>query len=695
MRALQELRAMGLLVLRSWHRMGPRLRGGRKPEPTRGISAVLMRLVFVALLYNFGFTVSLRIAQEPEPAWSATWCGIGAGLFGFAIALALELPSPRSPNQPLKSELLELLPLSRLSKLALLVSQAFMALPLALGLTLSLHGRLAPSDSWLAPLALGFGLFIVFVVAGACFAKYLKLKLSAYRASRLSWLSGLTMLVGMLLFQVGAVGKFLPKPAFALDLGRALVGENVWQAVGKLSLIAGTVVVAFFRLERGHELSEPVRPGTTASGFSKGADMRALERLLNAREPGGRLQVPMATAAGGVFVGWLTWELQDHTSNARFIWNIVVIMTLQLVTSLGMQRATRGATRDMLSRPLLGALPIAPSDTLRSKAAALRRTLLFVAAPIVLVLGLGRDHPDWLRELSWRVAATLLAVGIYASAATYIAFLTAGLGSTRPRGGVFGSLESFLLTIPFASALFAPGPGSALLSLLTLAALTFEARRAALLTIDWLDDADREHGTEVWKALVVFAGFQGAQLLTQQLAALLGDVLSPSAQMLAAYSLAAVLLWLMTQREQESNAPKYRAKLAPLGLFAGALSGGCAWLYLRVAKPLVEGAQHLELNGRIEAALVAITIVGVAPIVEERFFRGWLQPALESSLGSRRYLAPIFTGLAFAAAHPAYSFAPVLALGLINGFLMLRFRSLSACMVAHALHNAIALYLGS
>ena len=85
----------------------------------------------------------------------------------------------------------------------------------------------------------------------------------------------------------------------------------------------------------------------------------------------------------------------------------------------------------------------------------------------------------------------------------------------------------------------------------------------------------------------------------------------------------------------------------------------------------------------------------VAPIVEERFFRGWLQPALESSLGARRYLAPVFAALAFAAAHPAYSFAPVLVLGLLNGLVMLRFRSLSACVVAHAVHNALALYLGS
>jgi membrane protease YdiL (CAAX protease family) len=51
--------------------------------------------------------------------------------------------------------------------------------------------------------------------------------------------------------------------------------------------------------------------------------------------------------------------------------------------------------------------------------------------------------------------------------------------------------------------------------------------------------------------------------------------------------------------------------------------------------------------------------------------------------------------LSFAIAHPAHSFLPVLALGLLNGFVMQRTRSLSACIVAHALHNAFALWLGA
>ena len=282
---------------------------------------------------------------------------------------------------------------------------------------------------------------------------------------------------------------------------------------------------------------------------------------------------------------------------------------------------------------------------------------------------------------------------MYASAATYVAYLTVGLGSTRPRGGVFGSFESFLLMIPFASVLFAADAFSAVLSLATLAALTFEARRAALKTIDWLDDAEREHATEVWKALVVFGGFQGAQLLTQQIASAFGSVLSPSIQLLAAYTLAALGLWAMTAREQETAVPKPRAALAPLGLVVGALSAGFAWLYLHVVHPSVGDGMHLQLTTRAETALAAVTIVCVAPLVEERFFRGWLQPTLEDALGARRVWAPVLTGLAFAAAHPSYSFLPVLVLGVLNGFLMLRFRSLSACIVAHALHNAVALFL--
>jgi membrane protease YdiL (CAAX protease family) len=697
MRTLQELRALGLLVVRSWYRIGPRVRGGRKPEPTRGVSAVLMRLVFAALIYNFGFTSGSTIARSAQPTWAATWAGVGAGLFVLATTFALELPSPRTPTQALKSELLELLPLSRLSKLLLTLAQSLLMLPLTVGLAVTLRSELSPDASLLGAVALGVGLFSCFALVGSSAGKLLKLALSPYAASRVSWLSAVPMLVGLLLLQSGQARSWLPRPFFGEALGEALAGDGTWRVTFVIYASTGLLGLAFFRLESRHELAEPVRPGSTRSALSAGADIARVERLLGRREPGGTLQAPLVTFMSAVFIGVAAWthEPREPTARLGLVWNVGALLTLQLVSSLGMQRATRAATRDTLARPLLGALPITPRDTLGSKARALRLTLLIVAAPLLLSLLVLRRQPAAFAELAWRLPTAFLAVGVYASAAVYVAFLTAGLGAVRPRGGVFGSLESFLLAVPFASVLFALGPGSALLSLVTLGALTFEARRAALGTVHWLDDPEREHSTEVWKALVVFGGFQGAQLLSQQVASLFGSWLSASFQLLGAYVLSATALWAMTRREQEAGIPELRWRLAPLGLAIGAISCALAWVYLNLIEPSADGARGLSVSGPTELGLAALAIVVAAPLVEERFFRGWLQPALESVLGPRRRWAPALSALAFAIAHPAYSFVPVLALGLLNGFALQRFRSLAACVVAHAVHNAFALWLGS
>lgn len=687
MRTVTELRAIALLVLRSWYRMGPRLRGGRKPEPTRGVSALLMRLVFAALIYNFGYTSSLRVLAHEQPERAASFAGLGAGLFVLATAFALELPSPRMPTQALRSELLELLPLSGFSKLILLLAQASLTLPVTLALALTLHPDTGEeASSRLGALLLSLMLFAGFGLLGACFGKLARLVLPAHQASRLGWLSSVPLLGGVLLLQLAPTLEELPEPSLLGPLGAALLGRAVWPFVGALGGMLGLLGATFLRLEQRHELAPPVRPGKVASVLGRGADLARLERVLDRRDPGGTFQLPFAVLFSATMIGLLSFR-PGAEHDTQLLWSFSALITLQMTSTLAMQRATRSATRELLARPLLGALPIAPSDTLRSKGSTLSLRLLLVAAPIVLLM-------KW-SELWWRVAATLLAVWIFGLAATYVAFLTVGLGASRPRGGALGSLESFLLAIPFASVLFAPGPPSGALSLATLAALTFVARRAALGTIDWLDDPEREHGTEIWKALVVFGAFQGTQLLTQQLTEAFGGGLSPAVRLLLTYSLAALVLWLMTQREQETRAPELRWALAPLGVVAGALSAACAWLYLELVRPVASEGARLEAHGTVEAICLTVAVGLLAPLIEERFFRGWLQPALERALEPRRYLAPLLTALAFAAAHPAYSFVPVLVLGVVNGFLLLRFRSLSACMVAHALHNACALYLGA
>jgi membrane protease YdiL (CAAX protease family) len=78
----------------------------------------------------------------------------------------------------------------------------------------------------------------------------------------------------------------------------------------------------------------------------------------------------------------------------------------------------------------------------------------------------------------------------------------------------------------------------------------------------------------------------------------------------------------------------------------------------------------------------------VAPVVEELFFRGWLQHVIARDLaGNRRWLAPVIAALAFASVHPPASFFAVFPLGLVAGVLYSRTRSLAPSVVAHAAHN--------
>ncbi|HEY4160232.1 MAG TPA: CPBP family intramembrane glutamic endopeptidase, partial [Polyangiaceae bacterium] len=690
MAALRELTAIALLVLRSWQRMGPRTRTGRAPEPTRGVSAVLMRLVFAALIYNFGSLSAQAIALHEHPEWAATWAGLGFCCFAFSIAFSVEVPAPRAPTSALKSALLELLPVSRSALLLLLLAQAIWgALPL-LACALTVRAALGTGAPLPMTIVLGLLLFALSALGGACLGKLLKLRLSPYLAARTGWLSTVLVVGSLSLVETATVARHL-KPPFGLALGRALVWPSA-AFLGELALLVGLACLAFYRLERRHELAEPIRPDKTASELRGGADPRALERLLTRREPGGRWQIWIVTALHLVYVCGALYAARALSARSRGEFsgkvglNLAVIICFQLVTTLAAQRSARGAMRDALARPLLGALPLAPQNTLSAKVGTLRWMLLLVTSPLCLLLGLAHFEPALWPLLLWRIAAIFAATAVYAGAAVYVAFLTVGLGSTRPRAGVFGSLESLLLAIPFASIAFAPTPWSAALALATLVALTFEARRSALRVVDWLDDPEREHATEIWRALVVFAGFQGAQILALQLTSLFGHALSNTMRFVAVYALAAAALWFPTQREQTSSIPEQRIRFAPLGLPVGALSGGFAWLYLRFLHPSTAAGPELSVATAGESALLAITVACIAPLVEERFFRGWLQAELERSLSPRRNWAPVLTALAFALAHPVYSFVPVFVFGLLSGFLMLRTRSLAACVVAHAVH---------
>jgi membrane protease YdiL (CAAX protease family) len=90
--------------------------------------------------------------------------------------------------------------------------------------------------------------------------------------------------------------------------------------------------------------------------------------------------------------------------------------------------------------------------------------------------------------------------------------------------------------------------------------------------------------------------------------------------------------------------------------------------------------------------------IGLAPLAEEIFFRGWLYSCIEDELAAsnrKRWLGPLISAFAFAAVHPPLSFVPVFVLGLVASLLFARTRALGPGIVAHLFHNGLAVLLAA
>ncbi len=91
-------------------------------------------------------------------------------------------------------------------------------------------------------------------------------------------------------------------------------------------------------------------------------------------------------------------------------------------------------------------------------------------------------------------------------------------------------------------------------------------------------------------------------------------------------------------------------------------------------------------------ALLALTLVVLAPVCEEVFFRGYLYPALRNRMSKQP--AMILNGVLFAAAHfEIIGFLPRFLLGWGLCYVYERNRTLGGPMTAHALYNALVLLL--
>lgn len=91
-------------------------------------------------------------------------------------------------------------------------------------------------------------------------------------------------------------------------------------------------------------------------------------------------------------------------------------------------------------------------------------------------------------------------------------------------------------------------------------------------------------------------------------------------------------------------------------------------------------------------ALLAVTLVVLAPVCEEIFFRGYLYPALRNRMSKQP--AMIINGALFAAAHfEIVGFLPRFLLGWGLCYIYERNKTLGGPMTAHALYNGVVLLL--
>jgi membrane protease YdiL (CAAX protease family) len=116
-----------------------------------------------------------------------------------------------------------------------------------------------------------------------------------------------------------------------------------------------------------------------------------------------------------------------------------------------------------------------------------------------------------------------------------------------------------------------------------------------------------------------------------------------------------------------------------------------AYLYSLLASPPDDDLpQELGANESTTLAIITgIFVIGVAPVVEEFFFRGFLYQAFRNRIGV--WGAAVASGAIFGAIHfkPEF-FVPLAALGVLLALLFQKTDSLWPCIAVHAINNALA-----
>jgi membrane protease YdiL (CAAX protease family) len=115
------------------------------------------------------------------------------------------------------------------------------------------------------------------------------------------------------------------------------------------------------------------------------------------------------------------------------------------------------------------------------------------------------------------------------------------------------------------------------------------------------------------------------------------------------------------------------------------------WLEPGAEQPIHAVLEAIETSawGLAGKAQLTLTAIMVAPLAEELFFRGLLLQTFWRYLG-QAWLAIALSGVAFGLIHNEQPQAvlPMMTMGVILGYVRVRYRSLTTCVLVHALFNA-------
>jgi membrane protease YdiL (CAAX protease family) len=667
------------------------LRLGHAPKrggfPTFG----LLNLIWIA--NTFGILYRSVHGDLAINQLSMLWHLLGLVLVAFATGLGRGALGAFLLRGTRADEFLKPLPLSGLARLGLGLADnyiVFLLLP-AVPLAGAIAAQRSVGSTVVAVLQT-FPVAVAFYIAGhatAAWARSLGGGATQRYVDHAS--SGAAALAALLLFA--------PLARFVLPPTELAWVTLCWLAPAGIQLLAlpgGSVllgVAAYYALRaaerRGFDQLDPQlrRP----RGDKRALDRQTLERRLVWRL-GGKAQLGIWV---GVCIGAGYTLFQRPTSLAMEPVLFGVGLTLVYLGALQtVAQAGNAVRRDLAARNFLSALPLSPYQLLDGKANVLRIGQLPALVSLLCLAAVAAHESH--TGLALRALLTAVALLVVASGAVSVAFLSHGVGVAGIGGGQgSSSFSTQLLMLPLFATYLAHDTFSASVSLLALAAVSWEVRRAAQRSVRWLDDADDavERETSVWRALMAATAFYATQIL---LAGLLSLFEVDKELLLAcSFGCGALVLGLLTRRSwttlgRPSLMPAH-ALYWPLALFGGAST---ALLSIKLLRWLVPAAESVASpsSSVLQRVALGATVVLIAPVVEEYFFRGWLQRAIEQDLAAQHKRWAFALGaLAFALAHVGTYGVPQLLLGLVAGALYRAGQGLGPAIVAHAAHNAVTL----